>query len=57
MRSEEDLVKVTVRSEISTWRVVMAVTFGILYEEKNFWIVKPTVLVSAGPQSTPFHGG
>ena len=29
------------RSEISTWWVVLAVTFGILYEEKNFWIVNP----------------
>ena len=40
-RSEEDLEKVTVRSEFSTWRVVLAVTFGILYEEKIFSIVKP----------------
>ena len=29
-RSEEDLEKVTVRSEFSTWRVVLAVTFGTL---------------------------
>ena len=38
-QSEEDLEKVTVRSEISTWWLVLAVTFGILYEAKFFGIV------------------
>ena len=43
-RSEEDLEKVTVRSEFSTWRVVLAFTFGTLYEEKSFSIVNPRPL-------------
>ena len=43
-RSEEDLEKVTVRSEFSTWRVVLAVTFGTLYEEKIFSIVNPSAV-------------
>ena len=30
-RSEDDSEKVKVRSEISTWRVVLAVTFGIFF--------------------------
>ena len=41
-RSEEDLEKVTVRSEFSTWRVVLAFTLRTLYEEKIFSIVNPT---------------
>ena len=40
-RSEEFSENVTVRSEISTWQVVLAVTFGILFEEKKNWIVNP----------------
>ena len=45
-RSEEFSENVTVRSEISTWRVVLAVTFGILFEEKKNWIVNPTKYLS-----------
>ena len=45
-RSEEDSEKVTVRSEISTWWVVLAVTFGILYDEKILWIVNPIMTPS-----------
>ena len=36
LQSEEDLEEVTVQSEISTWQVVLVVTFGTLYEEKFF---------------------
>ena len=34
------------RSEISTWRVVLAVTFGILCEEIFFWTVNPSKRVT-----------
>ena len=42
-REERDSEKVTVRSEISTWRAVLAVTFGILCDENFFGILNPSV--------------
>ena len=52
-RSEEDLEKVTVRSEISTWRVVLAVTFGILLRRKNFLDCEPYLSIAPMGVTTP----
>ena len=42
--------EVTVQSEISTWQVVLVVTFGTLYEEIFLdcepYIVPPTIISS-----------
>ena len=43
------------RSEISTWQVVLVVTFGISYEEKNFWIVNPSRVRNLEYESTAMN--